>query len=571
MLGSTCLAQVQNIQLIKTCDSAYELKDSTIKLDDSQTYDFHLTQRINQLIKEDYLEASIDSTQFDSTYTNMKAYLHIGPKYNFSNLNFDSLSQKLLSKLDIGVPKSSAEFLLVREKLSSYYADRGYPFAQVRMKDLEISQGIVNGRLDITEGRQVIMDSIILEGDVTLRQGYLNNYLQLYSGKPYDHTKISGLKRKLDKLAFLRTTQDPYLSFINDYASVHLPVAAKNTSRFDLIFGVIPTNAIEGRQLFLSLDVTAEMLNKLGYGEYIYFNFERLRPEQQQLQFKFNYPYILDTPFAIDTEFGIFRNSTDYQTVIADLGVQYLINSSDHIKVSYNYESSKLIDIDTARILQTQQLPEDLSIVQSGIALEGLMSTLDYQFNPRRGMALNLGVVIGRKQILIDPTITTLRSNFVDYSMIYDSLELKTNRYQAKLNFEIYQPLARRGALGLHLKGGWRYSKAGLYRNEKFQIGGHKLLRGFDEGSIFTSYYGLATIDYRLLLSSNSYLSFPFVDIAYLENSEGNGTMAYGVGGSLAFETKVGLFNFSIAAGRDENSGFDFARPKAHFGFVSLF
>ena len=84
-------------------------------------------------------------------------------------------------------------------------------------------------------------------------------------------------------------------------------------------------------------------------------------------------------------------------------------------------------------------------------------------------------------------------------------------------------------------------------------------------------YYAISTVEYRLLLSNNSYFSLPFIDAGFIENADGDRELATGIGGSLGIETKVGLFNFTIAVGRTSSVGFDFGRPKAHFGFVSLF
>ena len=78
-----------------------------------------------------------------------------------------------------------------------------------------------------------------------------------------------------------------------------------------------------------------------------------------------------------------------------------------------------------------------------------------------------------------------------------------------------------------------------------------------------------------MLLSENSYFSAPFIDVGYIDRSTGDSgsirEIAIGIGAGLVFETKVGLFNFSIASGRNDDQGFDFGRPKAHFGFSSLF
>jgi hypothetical protein len=43
------------------------------------------------------------------------------------------------------------------------------------------------------------------------------------------------------------------------------------------------------------------------------------------------------------------------------------------------------------------------------------------------------------------------------------------------------------------------------FRNELFQIGGNRLLRGFDEESQFVSQYLVPSVEYRYLIGQNSY------------------------------------------------------------------
>jgi len=444
---------------------------------------------------------SSDRHSYDSLQKKTIAFLHVGPQYNFKSLEFDSLSQSLLHRLDIEVPNSTQSYLLARRRLVDYYADSGYPFAQVRLDEMEIENGVVKGSMMINEGRE----------------------------------------------------------------------KAKNSSRFDLIFGVIPTNSLEGKLLFLSLDFTTELLNKLGYGEYIYIDFERLRPEQQRFNVKFNYPYILDTPFAFALDFDLFRNALDYQNLIADIGVQYALNSYDKIKVSYNTASSKIIEVDSIAVLSRGVqglLPERLSVSQVGMAIELDISRFDYRFNPRKGYGINTKGVISQRKILIDPAITSLSTDAINFESLYNQLDLVSPKYQLTLDGAIFKPIARRGTIGLQIRGGIMEGSE-LLENEIFQIGGNKLLRGFDEASIFTSYYGVATLEYRLLLAENSYFSFPFVDVGYVESDHSN--LLIGMGGGLIVETKAGMFNFAVAVGRSDDTGFDFGRPKAHFGFISLF
>ena len=190
------------------------------------------------MLAEDRLEAGIDSIVYDSQTSCDKVYLHVGPRYTFDQISLDSISNDLLDRIDIHQPRTTTEYLDSRAKLADYYATKGYPFARVKLEELQMDNGVISGTLKVDEGNLVIQDSIIINGKVQIRQGYLRNYLDFHKGEPYDHSKVKEIKEKLDKLRFLKTTEDPNLSFIYDYASLNLFVEPRNTSRFDLLFGL---------------------------------------------------------------------------------------------------------------------------------------------------------------------------------------------------------------------------------------------------------------------------------------------------------------------------------------------
>ena len=529
----------------------------------------YLSDKVDQLIADGHLEANLDKLVSDSTGAYRVATLHLGPRYDFSQLQLDSASLELLSLLSLKAPKDTEDFLSVRAALRDYLGDIGYPFASVKLDSLHLNEGIVTGELGVELGDQVIMDSLVIKGNLKLRENYLRNYLDLERGSPYHHTRMLAIRRKLDRLTFANVTQDAELSFIGSYATLNLFLDAKNTSRFDVIFGVVPTTAAAGQRLILSIDFTAELLNKLGYGEYILLDFERLRPEQQKLDLRFNYPYLLDTPFAIDTRFSIFRNSLDYQTVLADLGLQYFISSEDKVKVSYYSEASRVVEVDSMTIL-AGNLPEDLSVSQVGLGIGLELSRLDYKFNPRKGFSLEAKAVIGQRRILEDAVLSEFKIASPEFAQKFDALERKTPRYEMTLDAAYFIPVGRLSTIGFMMQAGAKLSSAELLRNEQFQIGGHQLLRGFDEATIFTPFYGLMSAEFRLALGKNSYFQAPFLDVGWI-SEEGVAAFVAGVGGGLVFETKVGLFNFSVAAGKPVDQGFDFGRPRAHFGYISLF
>jgi hemolysin activation/secretion protein len=108
-----------------------------------------------------------------------------------------------------------------------------------------------------------------------------------------------------------------------------------------------------------------------------------------------------------------------------------------------------------------------------------------------------------------------------------------------------------------------------------FQIGGYKILRGFDEESIYASSYAVLTAEYRFFIGLNSYF-FGFGDGGWVNNKSYGITAAQshtyiGSGIGMAFETKAGIFNISYAVGKRDDMPLNFRQAKIHFGLISLF
>jgi hemolysin activation/secretion protein len=112
-----------------------------------------------------------------------------------------------------------------------------------------------------------------------------------------------------------------------------------------------------------------------------------------------------------------------------------------------------------------------------------------------------------------------------------------------------------------------------IFKNELQRIGGNRILRGFDEQSILTSLYTIATFEYRYLLDKNSY-AYAFYDAAYTEVktvSLRQFDKPYGFGAGLAFETKAGIFQLSYALGSRLNNPIVIRNGKIHFGYLVSF
>lgn len=106
-------------------------------------------------------------------------------------------------------------------------------------------------------------------------------------------------------------------------------------------------------------------------------------------------------------------------------------------------------------------------------------------------------------------------------------------------------------------------------------MGGNKLLRGFNEESLFATRFAVGTLEYRLLIGQNSWLA-AFADGGYLENLTDR-TRSFlrplGLGAGMTFETRAGVFGIGMAVGSRQVGAevIDFRAAKFHLGYVSLF
>jgi outer membrane protein assembly factor BamA len=215
-------------------------------------------------------------------------------------------------------------------------------------------------------------------------------------------------------------------------------------------------------------------------------------------------------------------------------------------------------------------------VATSNIGVDYQFNNTDYRFNPRRGNDLGITFSFGLRKIKENSTITGLTEDIngkdFDFSSLYDTLESKVYIFKLKGYASHFFKLTKQSTIKASVQGGWVQSKD-IFKNEIFQIGGYKLLRGFDEESIFATSYAVSTLEYRFLIGQNSYL-FGFTDFglagdrSYTEEMNHN---YLGFGAGIAFETKAGIFNLTYAVGKRNDQNLNFRQSKIHFGFVSLF
>jgi hypothetical protein len=515
------------------------------------------------LVNEGYISASIDSIKQDSL--NYTAYINAGQKYKWVSLRYAKKDQGIISKLGYNErfftnrPFKFTELSRFMEKLIVYYENNGYPFVSAKLDSLQFNQSNVKACVKIEKNVFVKLDSLITEGTGKVSQKFLLRYLGIKNGMPYNAEVFSGISKKIKQLPFVTEKKTPIIQLTDKQNKLFLFLEKKTASQFDGIVGILPSD--NGKTVFTG-DLKIKLVNSiLKSGETFDIQWRRLQSQTQDLKAILIYPYIAGLPVGADYNIKIYKKDTTFLDVNNALGLNYYFSGLNFIKVFYKQRNANLIT--TSGLQNISILPEYADVTTKAYGLGFFVEQLDYRFNPRKGIAVNLQGSVGSRQIRKNPKIN---------DAAYSTIQLKTSQYQLEGTATGYINLIKNHVLKLSSQFGSVFGNT-IYKNELFRIGGLRTLRGFDEESIYASTYVIPTIEYRFLFEKNSNI-FLFAEGAWYENGNVSGYTTdtpMSVGAGINFETKAGIFNLSYALGKQYSNGFDLRIGKIHAGLTALF
>ncbi|MDB5222954.1 MAG: hypothetical protein JWN83_1621 [Chitinophagaceae bacterium] len=533
------------------------------------------------LAAKGYPAASIDSVLYDSTSTHINLYL--GEQYKWIEINTDSIDKKLLNetgwnarffhnnKMDFSQLQNQQENIL------NYYETRGYPFAAIKLASIKIEEDKIKAKLKIDKGPLYLIDSIRVYGKIKIKNLFLQRYLGIEKGSVYDKNKLQNISKKLLELPYLQEQQHWNLNMLGSGSVLNLYLQQKRSSQVNFLVGFLPGNAQTGK-LQVTADVNLNLKNALGAGESILLNWQQLQKQSPRLNLGYQHPYIFNSPFGIDLTFDLLKRDSSYLQLNSQAGLLYILSANQSGKIFLQNQRTYLLSggFDTNQIKITKRLPANIDVNANSIGINYEWINTNYLYNPREGNELKIITAIGLKKISKNNEIANLKdpaNPSFNFNSLYDSFKLNTYQFRLKLSAAHYFPAGKKSTLKTEINGGI-FQSQDIFRNELFQIGGNKLLRGFDEESIYASQYAVFTAEYRFLTGINSYL-FGFTDIGitkthYQTANFTNNYFSAGLG--LSFETKFGILNVSYAIGKRNDVKFDLqGASKIHFGYINYF
>jgi len=545
----------------KWCITVFNTNDQhakNISLNDSIKIKPYLKSFQYKYLEKGYPLAQFDSLVWSKNKDTLSAYFYEGDKFSSLVLNINNedlriirkipkISERILAK----VPFKTDEIEDVYESILTYLENNGYPFARVRLNHLQLNADSPSAEIEITYGEATIWRDIYIKGDAKISPKFIKTYIGIREGDHYSEKLFDQIALKIQQLNFLAIEQQPQILFSPEGADLYLYLKDVPTSSANGILGLQPND--KGKMIFTG-DVNLKLNNLLKHGESLSMSWKSLRPKTQQIEAQLKAPFLFKTAFGIEGNFHLYKRDSNFLELSALAGVQYFLGGGNYLRGFYRFESSHILSGATGSSVFSGG--ETVKTNYYGIGI--IRNQVNYLPNPTRGLQLDIEASVG------------LRNAFpTDSSGNARKQKSTTSKIQSSINYFI--PLGRRHTIRLGNITGAYYADT-VYSNEQLRFGGLKAQRGFNEESLFATFFTTFSLEYRFLLDKNSNL-FAFYDQSIYENNSGKyfKDTPFGFGLGISFGTKVGTFSLSYALGKQFSNAISLKDGKIHFGYIAFF
>ena len=542
------------------------------------------TEKLLPLLQsKGYVTASIDSLIFDTAVANMQLY--VGELYKWEILDLKKIDPSLLASVGLNEKAYSGtltDFGLIQqtqEKFLTHFENTGYPFARVSFDNIKLVNGNISAQLKVEKGGLYKIDSIRVFGTEKISNFFLQRYLDLPDGSIYNKQKIKNISSKIQLLDYIEEEQPFDITYLATGAVVNVYLKNKKRNRINVLIGVLPNNnQLASQKTLITGEADISLKNILGVGETIGLVWQTIQPKSPRLNMIYRQPYLFKSPVGLDFNFDFLKKDSSFLNIKAQIGAQYDISKTQSGKIFIQLFQTILSEggINKSLLLQTRRLPDIADVGYKNIGIQYDLNKTDYRLNPRKGIEFSLNTSAGTKKLKKNNTVADFKDPSdptFDFEKLYDTVKLRTYQFRVQSTLAKYLPVGRQSTIKASANAGV-FQSGNIFRNELFQLGGYKTLRGFDEESQYLTQFAFATIEYRLFVSQNSYFNV-FTDGGWGKNKTNITNLNYtyiSTGLGIAIDAKAGVFNIAAAVGkRNDDPGFNLRKVKIHIGFISYF
>jgi outer membrane protein assembly factor BamA len=435
------------------------------------------------------------------------------------------------------------------ERILTEAENQGYPFASVYLDDLEKDSTGIHLSMSVNLGPIIQLDTVIGRSLKPLPMSAIRSALFLRKGQPYRQHDLEKIDERLKRIPYLQWRQPTEIQFNPNSYRIYLFAEPRSANRVQAIIGLRP-DPKTGKSTIIG-DIDTQWKNALKYGEEISFTWRKLQPQTQDLKVKVEFPFLGPLPVGISGEWMIYKRDSTFASSDFSAGLLFQPEYGQRLKGFIRRLGT------TALATSTYGITGNTATTYYGG--EYTSNQLNHLWNPSSGYAYSASLSWGNRR--------TLNANDV-------ALETpaKSQNLLAAANFEWYIPTFKSQCIRLAVQGK-SLSGQQLYVNELLRFGGLRTMRGINEESIFCTTYGLASLEYRLLLDENSAVLL-FSDWGMYES---HGITPYvrdtpiSVGFGLQIGTKGGIFSMQYGIARQFDQPMAIRNANVSLGYSNTF
>jgi outer membrane translocation and assembly module TamA len=504
-----------------------------------------------------YIAARLDSVSFNST--NTKAWGFLGARFRWNITPPDStlaywlnVSGQPYSSFK-SRPVNSFEIAGVSDKLILSLENNGYPFANVATKVQQVDSNLLAINYALQQGPFIAWDTLVVKGDARVSQRFIARYIGFSKSKAYSESFLNRINSKIDELPYLSSIRKAEVEFLSKTAHLYLYINNRKANRFSGIIGVSSDKA-SNSGIQLTGDLNLMLWNSFRNGEYIFIKWAGLGEGTQHLNTAYSIPFIAASSIGAEFCFKMQKQDSSFLNVNPRGALTFQSNGG--------FVTSLGVELKKSNVLTSQVVSSNRNFTTLLYQLKfqkGIYSASEF---PRSGMFFGSSFAAGRQ----------------NYSQTGVSKRRSISNVQGK--FSVTFPvaaqflLARIATVGqamFELSGSSELEK--FTENELYRIGGAENLRGFNQESILTDRYAVATAELHLIAkqAASIYIFTDLANVSQISNLINRSTWANGVGVGTLLNTGNGILNFSFAMGNGFGQVISFRDSKVHIGYVAGF
>jgi outer membrane protein insertion porin family len=295
--------------------------DSLSFLNDSGTYSQEAFERDLLLVSAHYWDrgyanVKVGTPQLRLSRDKQFMYLSIpideGPVFSIGTISFKGdligSSAKNLEKIKIRPGMSFSRTMIAedREKLSNYYQDQGYAYANVLpLTKVDLPNRRINLTFEVARGKRAYFERINIRGNSKTRDKVIRREMKISEGELFNNTNLEISKRRINALGFFENVVvSTKRGSSDEFVEVNVEVTERPTGTFQIGAGFSSVeNFIAQAQISQN--------NLFGRGQTLALQ-AQISSLRQLFLLRFVEPYFLDTQWTF--AFDLYNQSRGFGT-----------------------------------------------------------------------------------------------------------------------------------------------------------------------------------------------------------------------------------------------------------------